>query len=158
MDSDTTENNSTEQNTESFVDISFKDCELSCSNSVSTQTIIKLCKGYVPESFNVPVWESYPFQLFSLNPTNEYILSNGSFHAIHCYQGNFYLTENHNENLINNICLNLKYSKSLKRIVERSTETKSSHMPYDYLTHQQLVNRLKEKDKKIMSLQLVQFK
>lgn len=108
------------------------------------------CRGFQIENFDV--WNNFPLQVFGFEKGFNFILENESFHHKDCYN-NHYKLDPRLKLEVNPACDNLRYSKHLKRLLNRQNETSKS-LNYQHMTFQQLRSELHEKSKQINDLKL----
>ena len=83
------------------------------------------------------------------------MFENGSFHTRECYD-KCYTLGDISANDVNDCCSKLAYSAQLSKIISHSIDP-PEQIKYIYLSYDQLVTKLHEKDNKIKQLTLKQF-
>ena len=145
---------------EPILPLIFEDTEISDSlsnwngkvNAATSTLPRKRCMGYVSKEITSSVWTSFPFQALPLEKNQNFYFENGRFHSGECYKDHYILS---NRDLDSNIhCQNLIDSIRLKHLVHRGLNSVPHPMNHQFLSHDQLLTRVSEKEEKIKSLTL----
>ena len=106
------------------------------------------CMGYVPP-LSGSIWLHFPIQAF-LNTSVPFVLENGTLHALQCHKECYQLFD---EGPSNKVCSDLQYLTRLTSIVSLANQNLTgTNTPYQKFSVQQLIDRVREKDKRIAKL------
>ena len=87
--------------------------------SKETQAGARKCQGYLPLEFKSSVRKSFLFQLYLSQKNIPYVFENGYFHSQSCHSRG-YLIGDHDNNIVDETCMQLKYSTALNKILLRT--------------------------------------
>uniref|UniRef100_A0A7M5X508 Uncharacterized protein n=1 Tax=Clytia hemisphaerica TaxID=252671 RepID=A0A7M5X508_9CNID len=115
---------------------------------------LKYCSGFSPNP-PINILQDFPYQILDSQP---FVISKQKFHTKQCSLKDFVMDINV-DGEINKDCSLLGKDSSLKRILARSqNDDPSTHIPNEYLTFNQLKNKLEKNQKKASLLSIENYK